>query len=230
MTQTFTAANHIRGKLDAAETHRLEYICAQARRDVVETLGYIGSGHSGPSLSIIEMLVTLYFNEMRVDPLEPKWADRDRFVLSKGHGALGYYAVLSRRGFFPRQELFTFECLGSRLQGHPDTLLTPGVELSTGSLGQGLSVAAGMALGILFISQTPGYQVDLMTYLFGNVLLVSKQQLLLMMILNMKAVQRLRFAGEMLLLPALFILVSSAYLTPDPGYIWSFPGAARFFF
>ena len=78
MTQTFAAANHTRGVLAADEAHRLEYICAQARRDVVETLGYIGSGHSGPSLSIIEMLVTLYFNEMRLDPHAPKWPDRDR--------------------------------------------------------------------------------------------------------------------------------------------------------
>ncbi|MBE2269525.1 MAG: transketolase [Anaerolinea sp.] len=125
----------------------LQRTCELVRSDIVETLGYVGSGHPGPSLSIVELLVTLYFHEMRLTPDDPKWADRDRFVLSKGHGALGLYAVLSRRGFFPRDELFTFESLGSRLQGHPDTLLTPGVELSTGSLGQGLSVAAGIAIG-----------------------------------------------------------------------------------
>ena len=130
-----------------AETVReLQLLCELARSDVIETLGAVGSGHSGPSLSIIEILVTLYFKEMRVDPADPKWDGRDRFVLSKGHGALGYYAVLSRRGYFPRDELFTFESLGSRLQGHPDALLTPGVELSTGSLGQGLSFAAGVAI------------------------------------------------------------------------------------
>jgi transketolase len=135
--------------LDASpdEVRRLARIAEHARSDIVEVLGALGTGHPGPSLSIVETLVVLYFNEMRINPVEPAWQDRDRFVLSKGHGALGYYAVLSRAGFFPRDELFTFECLGSRLQGHPDTVLTPGVELSTGSLGQGLSVAAGMAIG-----------------------------------------------------------------------------------
>ena len=132
---------------DAELLKRLQLICEEARSDVIETLGAVGSGHSGPSLSIIEILVTLYFQEMKIDPDRPKWEERDRFVLSKGHGALGYYAVLSRRGYFPRDELFTFESLGSRLQGHPDTLLTPGVELSTGSLGQGLSFAVGVAIG-----------------------------------------------------------------------------------
>ncbi len=132
--------------VDAEELRQLELICAEARSDIVETLGAVGSGHSGPSLSIVEILVTLYFKEMRLDPERPRWEGRDRFVLSKGHGALGLYAVLSRRGFFPREELFTFESLGSRLQGHPDCRLTPGVELSTGSLGQGLSFAAGVAI------------------------------------------------------------------------------------
>lgn len=124
----------------------LQLICELVRSDIIETLGYVGSGHSGPSLSLVEAVVTLYFHEMRVNPANPDWPDRDRFVLSKGHGALGYYAILSRRGFFPRDELFTFESLGSRLQGHPDRLLTPGVELSTGSLGQGLSFAVGVAI------------------------------------------------------------------------------------
>lgn len=131
---------------DANLLKRLQLLCEEARSDIIETLGAVGSGHCGPSLSIVETLVTLYFHEMQVDPENPDWAERDRFVLSKGHGALGYYAVLSRRGYFPRDELFTFESLGSRLQGHPDTLLTPGVELSTGSLGQGLSFAVGVAV------------------------------------------------------------------------------------
>lgn len=131
---------------DANLPKRLQLLCEEARSDIIETLGAVGSGHCGPSLSIVETLVTLYFHEMRVDPENLDWAERDRFVLSKGHGALGYYAVLSRRGYFPRDELFTFESLGSRLQGHPDTLLTPGVELSTGSLGQGLSFAVGVAV------------------------------------------------------------------------------------
>jgi len=129
------------------EVKKLKFIAQKVRKDIIETLGTVGSGHGGPSLSIVEILVTLYFKEMRIDPTNPNWADRDYFILSKGHGALGYYTVLSRRGFFPREELFTFECLGSRLQGHPDTLLTPGVEISTGSLGQGLSVSVGIAIG-----------------------------------------------------------------------------------
>lgn len=130
-----------------AEIERLELVCAQVRYDIVDILATLGTGHPGPSLSPVEILVSLYFNEMRVDPANPAWPERDRLVLSKGHAALGYYCVLSRRGFFPREELYTFECLGSRLQGHPDCRLTPGVEMSTGSLGQGLSVSAGMALG-----------------------------------------------------------------------------------
>jgi transketolase len=121
-------------------------MCELVRSDVIETLGHVGSGHSGPSLSLVEAVVTLYFHEMRLDPTNPQWSERDRFILSKGHGALGYYAILARRGFFDREELFTFESLGSRLQGHPDCRLTPGVELSTGSLGQGLSFAVGVAI------------------------------------------------------------------------------------
>ncbi len=132
---------------DTKTVRQLQRLCEEVRSDIIETLGAVGSGHPGPSLSIVEILVTLYFHEMRVDPAHPRWLERDRFVLSKGHGALGLYAALSRRGYFLREELFTFESLGSRLQGHPDTRLTPGVELSTGSLGQGLSVSAGMAIG-----------------------------------------------------------------------------------
>lgn len=139
MTQAVAASQ-------AKTVKELQLICELVRSDIIETLGYVGSGHSGPSLSLVEAVVTLYFHEMRVNPDDPGWPGRDRFMLSKGHGALGYYAILSRRGFFPRDELFTFESLGSRLQGHPDRLLTPGVELSTGSLGQGLSFAVGVAI------------------------------------------------------------------------------------
>jgi transketolase len=132
---------------DSRDLTRLCHLAELVRWDIVETLGVVGSGHPGPSLSIVEILVTLYFSELRIDPARPKWPARDRFILSKGHGALGYYAVLAQRGLFPREELETFESLGSRLQGHPDCQLTPGVELSTGSLGQGLSVAVGVAIG-----------------------------------------------------------------------------------
>ncbi len=96
---------------------------------------------------MMDSLVTLYFNHLDVRPDDPTWADRDRFVLSKGHAAVGYYAVLAERGFFPSSELATFDKGDSRLQGHPDMTKTPGVDASTGSLGQGLSYAAGIALG-----------------------------------------------------------------------------------
>lgn len=139
MTQAATTSQ-------ANTVRELQRMCELVRSDVIETLGHVGSGHSGPSLSLVEAVVTLYFHEMRLDPTNPQWSERDRFILSKGHGALGYYAILARRGFFDREELFTFESLGSRLQGHPDCRLTPGVELSTGSLGQGLSFAVGVAI------------------------------------------------------------------------------------
>lgn len=132
---------------DAKGLVALAMTANEIRRDVLETLWRVGSGHPGSSLSMVEILVALYFRTLRVRPSDPSWPERDRFILSKGHGALGLYATLSRAGFFPRDELFTFESLGSRLQGHPDARLTPGVEMSTGSLGQGLSVACGMALG-----------------------------------------------------------------------------------
>jgi transketolase len=129
------------------ELQQLRHVAATIRSDILETLYNIGSGHSGPSLSIVELLVALYFGEMRYRASEPEWPERDRFVLSKGHGALALYCVMARAGFFPIEELETFESLGSRLQGHPDCRTTPGVEMSTGSLGQGLSVSIGHALG-----------------------------------------------------------------------------------
>lgn len=126
---------------------RLRRLCEEIRYDIIDTLGVVGSGHPGPSLSIVEILVTLYFHEMKVNPAEPRDPGRDRLILSKGHGAVGLYATLAKAGYFPREELYSFESLGSRLQGHPDARLTPGVEVSTGSLGQGLSFAVGTALG-----------------------------------------------------------------------------------
>lgn len=106
-----------------------------------------GAGHPGGSLSCVEILVTLYFREMRVSPADPCWPDRDRFVLSKGHASATLYSVLAERGFFPVDELLTFDVIDSRLQGHVDMTKTPGVDMSTGSLGQGLSAACGIALG-----------------------------------------------------------------------------------
>jgi transketolase len=115
------------------------------RRDVLNMLAKAGSGHTGGSLSIVEILVTLYYQRMNIDCKKPGSKDRDKFVLSKGHACPALYAVLADRGFFPREELWSLRELGSRLQGHPQLGL-PGVEISSGSLGQGLSVAVGFAL------------------------------------------------------------------------------------
>lgn len=117
------------------------------RKDILTMLVKAGSGHTGGSLSIVEILTALYYYKMRVDPKNPSWELRDRFILSKGHGCPALYAVLADLGFFPRQELWTLRKLGSRLQGHPQLGL-PGLEISSGSLGQGLSIANGIALGL----------------------------------------------------------------------------------
>lgn len=124
----------------------LETTARQIRRDIIEMTHAAKSGHPGGSLSAVEILTTLYFDEMKIDPAEPKLANRDLFVLSKGHAAPVLYAALARRGYFNPEELITLRQLGSRLQGHPDMKNIPGVEMSTGSLGQGFSTAVGMAL------------------------------------------------------------------------------------
>ncbi len=116
------------------------------RRDVIEMLGQAGSGHTGGSLSAADIIACLYFAEMNVDPRNPHDENRDRFVLSKGHAAPVLYAALAEKGYFPREELQRLRRLGSPLQGHPDMRKLPGVEASTGSLGQGISWAVGMAL------------------------------------------------------------------------------------
>ncbi|MCL5107819.1 MAG: transketolase [Chloroflexi bacterium] len=124
----------------------LEQLAKDIRLDVVKALYQTGGYHLGPSFSIVETLLALYYYKMRVDPQNPKWADRDVLILSKGHGSAGLYSVLARKGYFPREELWTMKTFGSRLQGHPDMLRTPGVELTTGSLGNGLSAGQGYAL------------------------------------------------------------------------------------
>ncbi|MDP2937328.1 MAG: transketolase [Dehalococcoidia bacterium] len=124
----------------------LERIAKTLRRDIVTMIGRAASGHPGGSLSTVEILTSLFFNVMRHRPSEPKWPDRDRFILSKGHGAPALYSALAETGYFPMEWLSTLRRLGSPLQGHPDMNRVPGVEFSTGSLGQGLSVATGMAL------------------------------------------------------------------------------------
>ncbi len=128
------------------EPAELAEIARQLRVDILRMLHAAGSGHTGGSLSAIDMLTALFFGKLNHDPQAPGWPQRDKFVLSKGHGAPAYYAVLARAGYFDRQELFTLRKFGSCLQGHPDSRCTPGVEVCTGSLGQGLSIANGMAL------------------------------------------------------------------------------------
>jgi len=117
----------------------------EIRRDILVMLEKAGSGHTGGSLSMVEILLSLYYQKMDFDPERPGWRQRDKFILSKGHGCPALYAVLADQGFFPKEELGTLRKLGSRLQGHPQLGL-PGLEISSGSLGQGLSIAAGFAL------------------------------------------------------------------------------------
>ena len=132
--------------MTAAEKKELMKNACRVRMGIIEATHAAKSGHPGGSLSAAEMFTYLYFKEMNIDPKDPKGADRDRFVLSKGHTAPGLYSVLANRGFFPVEELKTLRKIGSRLQGHPNMNETPGVDMSTGSLGQGVSAAAGMAL------------------------------------------------------------------------------------
>ena len=124
----------------------LKRLANNVRFGIIESVYSAGCGHPGGSLSIADLLTYLYFEEMRVDVKNPKWDDRDRFVLSKGHTAPGLYSVLAERGFFPKEELKTLRKTDSRLQGHPDMKGIPGVDMTTGSLGLGISAACGMAL------------------------------------------------------------------------------------
>lgn len=118
------------------------------RRLILDAIHAAGSGHLGPSLSMVEILSVLYLRRMRLRVDEPHWPDRDRFVLSKGHGAPGLYAAMAEAGLLPVEELRSLRAFGSRLQGHPNADSLPGIDASTGSLGQGLSIALGMALGL----------------------------------------------------------------------------------
>ena len=124
----------------------LSKIANEVRKGVIKSTHAAKSGHPGGSLSVADIMTYLYFEEMNVDPKNPKWADRDRLVLSKGHVAPALYATLAEKGFFPKEDLLTLRHVGSYLQGHPDMKGIPGVDMSSGSLGQGVSCAAGMAL------------------------------------------------------------------------------------
>ncbi len=125
----------------------LRQTAREARRLIVQSVYHAGAGHLGGPLSAADVLTVLYFNVMRIDPTRPDWPDRDRFILSKGHSAIGLYSILALRGYFPVEELATFDEINSRLQGHPDMTKLPGLDMSSGSLGQGLSPGVGMALG-----------------------------------------------------------------------------------
>ena len=130
------------------EVKQLKITACKVRMGIIEGVHGAKAGHPGGSLSAADMFTYLYFREMNVDPANPKWEDRDRFVLSKGHTAPGLYSALANRGFFPVEDLPTLRHIDSYLQGHPNMHTVPGVDMSTGSLGQGISVAAGMALGL----------------------------------------------------------------------------------
>ena len=137
-----------------SEKKQLMATACKVRMGIIEGTYGAKAGHPGGSLSATEAFTYLYFKEMNVDPKNPKWADRDRFVLSKGHTAPGLYAALAHKGFFPVEDLPTLRHIGSYLQGHPNMNETPGVDMSTGSLGQGISAAAGMALAAKYQGKT----------------------------------------------------------------------------
>ena len=138
-----------------AEKRQLQRTACHVRMGVINATHGAKAGHPGGSLSAADMFTYLYFKEMNIDPKNPKWEDRDRFVLSKGHTAPGLYAALANRGFFPVEDLPTLRHIDSYLQGHPNMNMVPGVDMSTGSLGQGISVAVGMALGLKHQGKSP---------------------------------------------------------------------------
>lgn len=131
----------------------LQTVANDIRRHVLRAVHHAGAGHIGGVFSAADMLAALYFATLRIDPHRPLWEDRDRFILSKGHCGIGLYAVLALRGYFPIAELSTFDAIDSRLQGHPDMTKLPGLDMSTGSLGQGLSPGVGMALGARYLTK-----------------------------------------------------------------------------
>ena len=132
--------------MDAVKTKQLKITSLKIRKSVIDAIHSANAGHPGGSMSIADVMTYLYFEKMNIDPNEPKKADRDRLVLSKGHAAPVLYATLAHRGFFPVEELLTLRKTDSRLEGHPDMKHIPGVDMSSGSLGQGISAACGMAL------------------------------------------------------------------------------------
>ncbi len=132
--------------IDPGLKRDLQDKAVQTRTLILEAVHKAGAGHVGGPLSMVEIVLALYFKLLRIDPKNPQWADRDRFILSKGHSCIGLYAVLALRGYFPVEELFTFDAINSRMQGHPDMTKTPGIDMASGSLGTGASPPLGMAL------------------------------------------------------------------------------------
>jgi len=145
---SITSAKSMKAEVfsSSASVAEMEAIAKRLRRHIITMIGKAGSGHPGGSLSSVEILTTLYFRVLRHKPRDPQWPDRDRFILSKGHAAPVLYATLAECGYFPVEELLTLRQMDSRLQGHADRTVTPGVEMSSGALGQGLSFGIGVAL------------------------------------------------------------------------------------
>ena len=149
-------------KITENDINNLKKISNEIRKNIIEEVYNAQSGHPGGALSSVEILTALYFNQMNIDPERPKDENRDRFVLSKGHASAGLYATLAERGFFEKEELKDFRKLGSILQGHPDMKHIPGVDMTSGSLGQGLSAANGMAMASKLDQK--GYRVYLFSW------------------------------------------------------------------
>ncbi|MBN1148211.1 MAG: transketolase [Anaerolineales bacterium] len=131
-----------------------QLIASRVRARTLVSVHHAGGGHVGGPLSCTDMLVALYFHVLNIDPSRPDWEERDRFILSKGHSTIALYAVMAERGYFPVDELLTFDAIDSRLQGHPDMTKLPGIDMSSGSLGQGISPAVGMALGARMLGKS----------------------------------------------------------------------------
>ncbi|MFB3819117.1 MAG: transketolase [Candidatus Methylomirabilales bacterium] len=132
----------------------LQEKAVQARKLILDAVKTAGAGHVGGPLSMVEIALTLYFTMLNVDPKNPQWPDRDRFILSKGHSCIALYSILALRGFFPIQEVYTFDAIDSRMQGHPDMTKTPGIDMASGSLGTGASPGLGMALAARRLGKT----------------------------------------------------------------------------
>jgi transketolase len=132
--------------IDPALKRDLQTKAVQVRKIILQAVKKAGAGHVGGPMSMVEIALAMYFRILRIDPKNPQWPDRDRYILSKGHSCIALYAVLALRGFFPLEEVFTYDGVDSRMQGHPDMSKTPGIDMSSGSLGTGASPPLGMAL------------------------------------------------------------------------------------